>query len=248
MKSIRTKKLLIIYFLPVVFLFIAGISGCAKTTPASGTISTSSLSYLSVMNLAPYGSSAQIYLSGVQYTQIFPVGSFTTSYISYPSGNYEVEFETSSSDSLMAEIPSFSFDSLGFYTVIMYNDSANGVEKAAIITDNFSNVNPSSDSAYYRFFNMSPDMPAVDLYINSIKAQANRTPADNIANPVYNSFQSLLGGYCTIVVKQAGTNTVVSTTSLDATLLAGGAFTILLVETHNSSGNTFTPYLLQALQ
>ncbi len=231
------------------FLFFlsvaAAITGCAKTGMYSTNTATA-VSYLTVMNLAPYGDSADIYLNGTKYPGApYPVGVFSTSYFKVASGNYDVQFKTPTADSLLASIPSSAFDSLGLYTLILYNDSAKGVVNAAKIKDNLSNVRP--DSAYFRFFNMSPDMPAVDLYIDNTKVQANRTPADNILNSLYNNFQPFLNGYYTIEVKQAGTNNTVGT-PLNGSLLQGQIYTIFLEELHTSSGNTFNLFVLQGAQ
>jgi len=248
-KTGRTRLLIFPWYAWALgLLFLGGTLGCSKISNPGPTVPTSALCYLTVMNLAPYGSPAQIYLSGVGYTQIFPIGSFSTAYISYPAGNYTVQFKSSTADSLLSSLPTTQFDSLGYYTVILYNDSSRGTDQIAVITDNFTSVNPALDSAYYRFFNMAPDMPAVDLYINNVKVQGNRTPADNISNAYFNTFQPIATGYSTFVCKQAGTNTVIGTGSLFTTLQPGAAFTVLLTETTGTSGNQFTPYLLEATQ
>jgi hypothetical protein len=228
---------------------IFGISGgCSKVSTPNNSTANAALSYLTVMNLATYGTAAQIYLNNVGYTQIFPTGSFNTSYISYPSGSYTVEFKSANSDSVLASLPSTPFDSLGFYTIILYNDSSKGPENIAKITDNFSVVNPTSDSAYYRFFNMATDLPAMDLYINNVKVQSSRTFADNVTNSSLNNFQTTPSGYCTFVFKQSGTNTVIGSNSLYGTLLPGNAYTILMTEDSSALGYQYTSFLLQAAQ
>jgi hypothetical protein len=245
----KTKSLRFsVYSFVLGFLVVTGSGGCSKVSTPGGTNANTALSYITVMNLAPYGAEAQIFLSNVGYTQIFPIGSFTTSYISYPSGNYTIQFKSSTSDSLLSSLASSPFDSLGFYTIILYNDSSNGIDEIAKITDNFSTINPTSDSAYYRFFNMAPDMPAVDLYINNVKVQSNRTPADNITNLAFDNFQSGPSGYATFEFKQSGTNTIIGSNSLYGTLMAGNAYTVLLTETVGSTGIQYTPYMLQAVQ
>jgi len=195
------------------------------------------------MNLAPYGDSANIYFGGNEYPGgAIPIGSYSNSYFKVASGTYDVDFKTPTTDSLLAEIPSSTFDSLGFYTILTYNDSANGAVKAAKITENFSNI--TNDSAYFRFFNMSPDVASVDLYINGTKVQSSRAPADNILNTFLNNFQGIPGGYYTIVAKLAGTNTMVGTT-LTVSFQSGQVFTIFLEELHGAAGNSFSLAILQ---
>jgi hypothetical protein len=241
----RKTNLQSIYLLLLFGSLAAALTGCAKTGMYSTNTATA-VSYLTVMNLAPYGDSADIYLGGTKYPGTpYPVGVYSTAYFKVASGSYDVQFKTPTSDSLLASIPSSAFDSLGLYTLILYNDSTNSVVKAAKIKDNLSNVRP--DSAYFRFFNMSPDMPAVDLYINNTKVQANRTPADNILNSLFNNFQSFPNGYYTIEVRQAGTNNTVGT-PLNGSLLQGQIYTIFLEELHKSSGNSFGLFVLQGAQ
>jgi len=239
----RKAKLQAIYLMIFFISLGSGFTSCTKVGASGVNTSGPAFSYITTMNLAPYGDSAYVYFGGNEYPGgAIPVGSYSTSYFKVASGSFDVEFKTPSSDSLLAEIPSSPFDSLGFYTLIVYNDSSNGIAKAAKITDNFSNV--TNDSAYIRFFNLSPDMPSVDLYINSTKVQSARTPADNILNTFYNNFQAIPNGYYTIEAKQAGTNIVVGTV-LNGSLLNGQVYTIFLEELHGNSGNSFGLSILQ---
>ena len=216
---------------------------CAKTGTYSSNNSPS-VSYVTFMNLAPYGDSTSIYFNGSAYPTTYPVTAYSSTYFSLASGNYDVQFKTSTaSDSLLAEIPASPFDSLGTYTLILYNDTAHGKVKAAKITDDFSNVTVSN--TYYRFFNMATDMPSLDLYINNVKVQSNRTVADNIQNTLYNSFLPISDGYVSIQVKQAGTTTAVGNT-LTGTLNLGQPYTIFLEEAQDSSGITYSLAILAA--
>lgn len=236
----RTKFSIVCFRLFNLSVFALAI-GCGKT----GSYNSSSgpaLSYITIMNLAPYGDTTAVYFSGTKYSSVFAPDSYSGAYFKLASGNYDVQFKSNSSDSLLTSIPSSAYDSLGFYTLILYNDTSYGPLKSVKITDNFSNVN--KDSAYFRFFNMSPDMPAIDLYINNIKVQANRTPADNIHKQLYNNFQSFSTGYYSIQVNQAGTSNIIGT-AVSGNLQAGQVYTIFLEEQHTSSGNAFALVTLQ---
>lgn len=230
----------------VVFFLLLAVAqqSCVKSASSVQTSTSTTVpafSFISVMNLAAYGDSANIYFNGSVYGKTYDIGSFSSSYFKLSSNIYDVQFKNASKDSLLADIPGSSFDSLGFYTIVLYNDSVNGIDKAAKIADNYSNI--VADSAYYRFFNMCPDAPSIDLYINGTKIQANRTTADNIANPIFNNFQTFSTGYVTIEVKLSG-STIDLTSALTGTIV-NGVYTIFLDELHKASGNQFSLELLQ---
>lgn len=240
MKRSISHMIYAIYFFGIISQMTVS---CAKTGMSSST-SGPAISFITIMNLAPYGDSTSIYFNGSVYPTIYPVTTYSDTYFSLASGIYDVQFKTSnSSDSLLAEIPASPFDSLGDYTLILYNDTAHGKVKTVKIIDNFSTV--TSSSAYYRFFNMATDMPSLDLYINNVKVQSNRTVADNVQNTLYNNFQPISDGYVSIQVKQAGTNLVVANT-LTGTLNLGEPYTIFLQEALSSSGITYSLSILAA--
>jgi hypothetical protein len=242
--SMRKLKFAEIYSIPFFLFLITSSISCVKSSNSGSSTPVPAFSYISVMNLAPYGDSAKVYFNGSVYPQTYHVGDFSVAYFKLSSSSYDVQFKTAaSSDSLLADIPASSFDSLSFYTLLLYNDTINGPAKAAKIPDDYSAITTSTSG--YRFFNMSPDISSVDLYINGVKVQSNRTPADNITNPLFNSFQPITNQYSTIEAKLTGTNTDVAT-SLNGNIMPGNGYTIFLEESHTSSGNLFALNLVKA--
>src|SRR5882757_5467417 len=97
-------------------LIIGGLAGCAKS--ASTTTTTSkSYTYMSVMNLAPYSPSAQVFLNNVQATSVINPGNWSSSYAHITPAIYDVKFKVNGQDSLLAEIPAASYDSTHYYTL-----------------------------------------------------------------------------------------------------------------------------------
>src|ERR1700744_4094203 len=110
------------FFRSLIFfvILLTGETGCSKSgATVAGPIDT----YVSVMNLAPYGPTMDIYLND---TLVSPPGgiqpgNYSKQYGGIRPGNYEVKFKKTGSDSLLAEVPAAPFHSINFYTLIFYN-------------------------------------------------------------------------------------------------------------------------------
>src|SRR5580658_4425715 len=180
----------------VVLLMAGGLSGCRKANSVENGPSVGSNAFISVMNLAFYSPSTEIFLNDKILTNPITPGTISRSYFSITPGTYETQFKSATGDSVLADIGSSPYDSAGFYTLILYNDTIEGPAEAMKITDDFSTI--STTNSNYRFFNMCPDVPLVDLYFNSTKVQAGRSVADNVTNTGYNAFQQIAPGTYTI--------------------------------------------------
>jgi hypothetical protein len=234
----------IFYVIAALALGTAGLSGCAKT---GSSFTTSKLTYLSVLHMAPYAPATDIYLNGALSTSTGGIApnSGSNQYSHLQPQNYDVQFKKTGSDSLMAEIPSSPYDTLNFYTLILYNSTpGGGAVKAVKINDDFSSI--SAVNANYRFFNMSPDAPSVDFYLNGALAQTSRTPADNVYVTAYNTFQPVAGGpSSSLMIKAAGTDSVLATLN-NVDIEPGSVYTFFLSGTRNSSGNNMKILTLTA--
>lgn len=234
-----------------VFLIIllAMGTGCAKSGTA---LTTSPVTYLSLINEAVYTAPVSVLLNDTVATISGGVaaGSFSTKYGPIRPGNYAIKFEIAATDSLVSEIPAAVYDTLNFYTLILYNTpggasaspSVSSVNSARI-WDDFSSI--STTQANYRFFDLSPDYPRVDLYLNSTQVQASRTTADNVANSLLNGFQPVATGSYTITAKVAGKDSVIASVA-NVSLTMGSAYTIFLSGVENSTNYPLKINVLQA--
>jgi len=223
-----------------VALVVGTLAGCMKT--GSSNQNSNNISFVTLMHMAPYSSSTEVYFNGDKKTSAIAAGTFSTSYGQVPPGTYDVKFKVASTDSVLSAIPADTYDSLGFYTLVLFNraDSSIGSIK---IDDDFSTL--SSSSANYRFFNYCPDAPSVDLILNSTTVQSGRHTADNEYSSYYNSFQPIASGGYSVTVKKAGVDSVIATAS-SVNLQAGGAYTIFLSGKKGSASNPVTVNVLQA--
>jgi hypothetical protein len=216
-------------------------SGCLKTG-TNNTTSSTNVSFVTLMNMAPYSSSTEVYFNDNKQTPIIPTGSYSTTYGRVAPGNYDIKFKVASSDSVLSELPSSNYDSLGFYTLILYNPTASSAVSSMKVIDDFSNL--SYTGANYRFFNLCPDYPTVDLYLNGAAAQNGRFVGDNANSSYFNAFVPITAGGYAIQVKKAGTDSVIATIS-SVGLQQGNAYTVFL---QGSLHNTDDPVTLSILQ
>lgn len=218
-------------------------TSCSK---AGSTLTTTPVTYLSLINEASYSGATSVYLNDTLATTSggIAAGTFSPKYGTVHPGFYDVKFEAASSGNLLSEIPSSDFDTLNFYTLILYNTAGGATVQSVKVWDDFSTL--STINANYRFFNLSPDEPKVDLYLNNTIVSSNRTIADNASNTLYNAFSPTPAGAYAVTVKAAGTDSVITTLSSNAVMTNGNAYTIFLGGQIGSSANPLQINVLQA--
>lgn len=227
------------YKLLVLAFVIEGLSGCVKSG-ASYTSNNNAVTFLTVMNLT--SNSADIYFNGTKASPNgVAAGFFDQRYEQLAPGAYDIQFKALGKDSLLADIPASLYDSLVFNTLILYNNAGGITTSAVKIADDYSTL--SSTTASYRFFNMCPAVPSVDLYIGSTATQVGRTVADNVSNTGYNAFQSVAPGTYSIVAKKAGTDSVVAS----ATGIQMAPQTAQTIFLQGQPGNSTNPVSLKVL-
>jgi hypothetical protein len=218
-------------------LAVLGV-GCMKT---GATVNMSPVSYVSVMNLAPYGSSVDIYFNA---TLVSPAGGilpeqFSTEYGQLKPGSYTVDFKKAGTDSLLVELPAAVYDTSNFYTLVIYNTQPGGnAVQATRIQDNLSQI--STSYSYYRFLNMSPDAQSVNLLMNGTSIQMNRTPADNVGSQSYDQFQSINPGEYTIQVQNSTTDSLLASQS-NYPFAAANVYTVILMGTSKGMSVSVLP-------
>jgi len=229
------------FFRVLAVALVVGIfASCMKT--GTGSQNSNNVSFVTLMHMAPYSSSTEVYFNNDKKTSAITAGTFSTNYGQVTPGSYAVTFKVAGSDSILSAIPSDTYDSLGFYTLVLFNraDSSVGSMK---INDDFSTL--SLSNANYRFFNFCPDAPAVDLFLNTTAVQSGRQTADNEYGGSLNIFQAIASGSYSVTVKSAGKDSVIATQS-SVTLQAGAAYTIFLSGKKGSTTNPISVNILQA--
>jgi hypothetical protein len=223
----------------LLFLAFEG-SGCSK---AGSTTTVSAVTYLSVIQGAPISGAANVYLNDTLITNTaFSPGTFSPKYGTIRPGSYSVKFKKAGTDSLFDQLLASPYDTLNFYTLLLYNNSTDKAAHALKIFDDFSAIS-NNNKAYYRFFNLAPDLPSVNFYISGTLAQSNRTPADNAVNNQLNTFTAFASGPTVLTVKNASTDSVL-VSSPGLTLNSGTPYTIWITGT--KAQNNLSINVLQA--
>lgn len=216
----------------ILSFLIGGLASCVKS--GSGSSTSGNVSFVTLMNMAPYSPSTELYFNNVKQTSSIGAGAYSSNYGQIPGGTYSIQFKKAGGDSVMSELPSSLYDSLGFYTLVLYN-SADGLSaKSMKVTDDYSNL--SLSQANYRFWNLCPDAGTVDLYINNSVTHNGRSLGDNVNSSFYNSFQPITSGIYTITAKAAGKDSTIATLS-GVNLSAANAYTVFLQGSKNNTNN-----------
>ncbi|MHA4846899.1 DUF4397 domain-containing protein [Flavitalea antarctica] len=226
-------------------VFVVGLSvafsGCMKDTPIEPP---KPVAFVSVMNISLKAPAVEMLFNNVKVTPPMSPGAYFSRYSPMDPGPQNVVFKKAASDSLIAELtPGQYYDSSEFYTILLY-DYPGGGSRGARINDKFPIIE--NTKTYIRFFQLSADVPNVDVTLENTKVFSGRTPADNISNPSYNQFQAYTPGIYSIKAKLAGTDSVVANTNY-SDLLAGGVYTIFLKGVKGGTGNNaFSVEVLRA--
>lgn len=172
-----------------------------------------------------YSDSAKLFSQSLSYYHS-PGG-----YLAVDTSWHKIAFLNSSSGDTLAA-GTYDFQDGKLYTAILYDS----LDKAKImrIDDNFSSFDQSKVNI--RFLNLSPDAPAMDLYLDTTAVYTSRTFADNVENTSYNDVKTLNGGTYDITLKRHSDSTTLKTRA-SITLTPGYAYTIISAGFVNGTGD-----------
>jgi hypothetical protein len=233
MKTVQVRKNVFLFLGALSFLTVL-LSGCLKSTQTS---STPPRTFLSLMHLAPRAPAVEVYFNNNSKPASSPInpGTVASTYSGLDPAMYSITFKKAGSDSLMASIPTNLYDTSRYYTLLVYNSDSTHVNAVRIV-DDFS-VMTNMQKAYYRFFHMSPDIGPVDIYFDNTLIESGREYADNTLSTSFNTFLPANPNTYNVVVKKAGTDTVVTQT-YSVFMGASYAYTLFLKGIPGQTGNT----------
>jgi hypothetical protein len=212
--------------LSMTYLCIAFVAltwtGCSKS---GSNKNPGVVTYLSLIHGAPYAGAVNFYLNDtLRSPNPIATGAFSQLYGTVLPGMYAAKFEKAGTDSVLDKLTASTYDTLNFYTLLLYNDAGGKAAHALKIFDNFSGVSMNGN-AYYRFFHLSPDYSSVNVYFNNTLVQSHRSPADNAVNNALNAFQPVPEGTYTITVADAATDSVIAISAPSA-LYQGHSYSV----------------------
>jgi hypothetical protein len=202
------------------------LSGCLKTSEPT---KTPAKAYISILHLAtaPPSTSLEIYFNSSKVSDPFAAGTVSPIYSAVDKGFFAINFKKAGADSLFAALPADQYDSLGFYSIMLYNQPGGGAN-AIMVQDDFSDL--TLDKVFVRFFHASTginNLGPVDFYIDNTKTSTNRSLADNQFGAYLNQFQPANTGTHSFSVKLSSNDSLITTVN-DITLLSGNAYTVYL--------------------
>jgi hypothetical protein len=232
MKTVQASKKAFLSLGALAFLMVM-LSGCLKE--AQNT-TVSPRTYVSLLHLAPWSPAVDVYFDNSKATtSAISFGMVSPNYSSLEPAAFGISFKKATTDSLVAGLGTAVYDSLKYYTLVLYNIDQTHVA-AARIQDDYSIL--TTDKAYYRFFHMGPDIGDVDVYFDNTLVQSNRSYADNIySSSFYNEYASVTPNTINVTIKKAGTDIVVATGSSSVYFTPGDAFTLYLKGVDGGTGS-----------
>ncbi len=211
MNTTYTKSSFKALFLLLAIAAVTLISACGKSdTPITNygslsiyNASPSSTTYDAYINTTKANSAALPYAGGIKYAQL-------------NTGTYDVKF-TTAGETASIYTKNVAIATSAFSTLYLVGTSGNF--DGLLLTDDFSNT--STEKAYVRFINLSPDAAALDLGIKD----ATTNLVTNKAYKAYSGFVAVDPGAKVLEIKGASTTTVKAT--VERTLVKGTFYTVI---------------------
>ncbi|WP_113638567.1 DUF4397 domain-containing protein [Nubsella zeaxanthinifaciens] len=191
---------------------IALVSACGKSDTEIPNIGS-----LSVYNTSPTLSSYDVYINGSRFNAAALPYAGGVKYTQLTEGTYEAKFTVSGETTSIYTKSNIAVGNNSFYTLYLTGTSGNF--DGLLITDDFSNT--STEKAYVRFINLSPDAPALDLGIKD----ATTSLATNKAYKTYSGFVAVDPGAKVLEIKLNNGGTVKA--SIDKTLVKNTFYTVI---------------------
>ena len=217
------------------FLSLVVLSSC--TLESSDTDGSQPYAAVSVYALSPDAPYLNVFLNQNTIAANVPFGSYTL-YNQVLAGTTTINAQVAGGASTIVNT-SFPTSEGKYYSVFLV-DSFSSV-KAVTISDNLQPV--TGDSIRIRFFNFSPDAPAVDMVSSTDSSNkkvmwANRSFTDSANSDSINNFiYASTGSYTFSVVKSNSTDTLATFARTDLT--KAGNYTLFLKGFYtNSTGDT----------
>jgi Domain of unknown function (DUF4397) len=215
-----------------VLIVFATLTSCKKTDTTDTTIS-----YLRVINASPSLATYNAYFNGsIVNSAALPFGG-SAAYLSSTAGTYSLKFTTASSmESLLTK--TITLNASTYYSSYLINKPA--ALDVYTIGDDLSIA--STDKAYIRFINLSPDAPAMDL----AKTSATTTLITNKAYKNASGFIAVDAGTYTFDAKETSSGAV-KATSESTSFTAGYHYDIICGGLVTPANDTERPLSLQVI-
>lgn len=209
MKNSTLRAFPLIY--STILLCVLYLSSCTKDVATTGT------AYLSMVNTSPILGTYNFYFDGTKLnTTAVPFGG-TTAYVNYTAGDHTAKFTTETgAESLLTK--SVSLAENGVYSLFLIERP----EKLdALLIQDVMTV-ASTEQAFIRFINLSPDAPALDLAVTGATDKLVSGKSYKAAS----DFQAISPTTYAFDIRESNTGSVKATLAA-VTLTAGKYYTVI---------------------
>ncbi|MGN6618490.1 MAG: DUF4397 domain-containing protein [Ilyomonas sp.] len=210
------KKL---FTIPCFIILVLGFAGCnvgGNDTPSAPS------SAILFGTLSPDAPAVNITYGDISIAGGMPYSKYTP-YAQVPAGTSKLQVTDATGSTTFADV-SVSPEEGKYYSAFLI-DSAKKM-KVAFLKDELTSV--SADSVKIRFLNFSPNSSAIDLAVKDGDILfANRNFNDQDLSPDNKKFIELKAGNYNLIIKEAGTSSIIAGPTL-YTLEGGGTYTIFL--------------------
>lgn len=212
---------------------LIGLTACKKQETVDSTLSN-----FRVINAAPTLGTYNVYLNGSVLNSAALPFAGSTAYLAQNAASYSLKFtyENAAESLLTKTITLNSSTYQSFYLI----NKPNALDILAV-TDDLGV--PSTDKAYVRFINLSPDAPAFDL----AKTSATTSLTTNKTFKTASGFIAVDPGTFTLDLKETSTG-IVKAISESTTFLAGYHYDVIAGGLVNPANDTERTLSVQVLQ
>jgi len=172
---------------------------------------------LSIYNASPSTATYDVYINGSKLNGVALPYAGGVKYTQLPTGNYEAKFTIATDAASIYTKNGIAVGSNSFSTLYLTGTSGNF--DGLLVSDNFSGA--STDKAYVRFINLSPDATALDLRIKDATANL----ASNQSFKGNSAFVAVDAGTKVFEIKETSASIV--KTTVEASVANGKFYTII---------------------
>jgi len=222
----RTKKYRL--WAAALAVTVTGFTACLKSDDPEPQRPQAAYLFL---NASTYSAGVDIFHNSAKLTNngAFKFGAIDD-YYTY-RGTQEFVFKAGGKDSTVGSIVA-QFDSLKYYTMVIYGEEP----QVRVLENDFSNA--SNTKINYRFYQLSPNSGAVDLYIDGKKVDSMRTYDGGNLRTGFLQLDPNTVATSRLTVKAAGTDSVLAeNTSPFSPLQTAGVFTIYYAGLKGTTGD-----------
>jgi len=215
----RTKKYRL-WAIAALVVTVTGFTACLKSDPAQPQRPQAYFWFIGAYSTSL---TLDVFDNGTKLNSTALAFDFVAPY-STVGGPHVFTFKKNGADSTIAENTNL-YDSLQSYTLVLHGDATTGA-RLTRITDDYSAT--STSKVNYRFYNLSPSVGPVDLFINDTKLTSNVNYAGQ--GGFYSAFtttDATGSGNVSIKVKAAGKDSVIAQKD-NVPLSVGYPYTIYL--------------------